>query len=92
MAVYETSNGNCYQFSFEEQADGSYRAYIIAMPAYGGRSTDGSVVHRLHDERTNRYYVCWNTALYSLAEIKAVAAGWAQRTDRYIRTGKPFAT
>jgi hypothetical protein len=47
MAVYETSNGNIYEFSFERQLDGSIRAYIVKQPDYGSRESSCHITHRL---------------------------------------------
>jgi hypothetical protein len=88
MAVYETSNGSIFEFSFERQLDGSIRAYIVRQPDYGSRDSSLHTTHRLKDGE--RHYVCWNTTLYTMTEVKNVAADWSKRTDRYIRTGKPF--
>ncbi len=88
MAVYQTGFGNVYKFSFEKQADGSYRVYIINQPSYGSRETSMYTTHRLADGSRN--YVCWDRPLMNLEEAKKVAAGWATRTDRYILTGQPF--
>src|SRR5258708_40331742 len=72
MATYETSNGNIYEFSFERQLDGSIRAYIVQQPAYGSRESSCHTTHRLTDGE--RYYVCWNKSLYTMADVKKVAA------------------
>ena len=88
MATYTTSNGNTYEFSFERQLDGSIRAYIVRQPDYGSRDSSCQTTHRLKEGE--RYYVCWTKNLYTMAEVKQVGADWAKRTDRYIKTGKPF--
>ena len=84
---YRTKDGRTdYGFSFERQADGSWRAYIVSMPSYGLRETSLSVTHRLTDG--GRYYVCWNQPLWSETDVRKVAALWADLTQVYIRTGK----
>jgi hypothetical protein len=88
MSTYTTSNGNTYEFSFERQSDASIRVYIDRQPSYGSRHTDPHNIHR--NSEGGRYYICWDTPLYSLSDAKEVAAGWAKRTDRYIRSGVPF--
>ncbi len=88
MAIYQTGFCNVYEFSFEKQADGSYRAYIISQPPYGNRDSNSLLTHRLADGTRN--YVCWDKPLLSREEAKKIAAGWAKRTDRYILTGQPF--
>src|SRR6266704_2174948 len=87
-AVYRTSNGSRYEFSFETQNDFSRRVYIESMPSYGNRDTSLIKTHRLY--YGDRPYVCWDRPLYDLDEAKKVAAEWSKRTDRYIKTGKPF--
>ncbi len=86
-AWYRTQDGaKDYAFSFEQQSNGIWRAYIDSQPSYQGRATDAHSTHRLSDG--NRKYVCWTTALNSLAEAKQVASLWADTTQRYIRTGR----
>ena len=90
MSTYTTSNGNTYEFSFENQSDGSIRPYIVRQPSYGSRDTDPHKIHRNKDG--DRYYVCWKTPLQTMSDARSVAEGWAKRTDRYIRSGVPFDT
>jgi len=86
---YRTSDGAAdYSFLFEEQYDGTWRAYIEGQPSYRGRATDAHSTHRLSEG--GRQYVCWTTALHSLGEAKQVAALWADKTQQYIRTGNRF--
>lgn len=86
---YKTKDGETnYQFSFEEQSNGEWRAYIEWQPSYRGRSTDNHSTHRFPDAA--RMYVCWENSLDSLSEAKQVAALWSDCTQEYIRTGKRF--
>jgi hypothetical protein len=86
---YRTKDRNAdYTFLFEEQTDGSWRAYIERQPSYRGRATDAHSTHRLSDG--NRQYVCWTSSLDSLEDAKQVAALWADKTQDYIRTGATF--
>jgi len=88
-SYYRTSDGSTdYGFTFEEQANGMWRAYINQQPSYRNRSTDAHSTHRLSDG--NRKYVCWTGPIRSLAEAKRVAALWADKTQQYIRTGRGF--
>lgn len=88
-AYYRTRDGKAdYKFSFEEQVDGSWRAYIESQPSYNGRDTGLHPTHRLIDG--DRYYICWDSPLKSLKQVKYVAALWADATQEYIRTGKEF--
>src|SRR5947209_7657374 len=90
MTVCTTSAGNTYEFSFECQSDGSVRAYIVRQPSYGSRDTDPHKIHRNKDGE--RYYVCCQPQPRSVSEAKTRAEQWAQRTDRYIRSGVSFDT
>jgi hypothetical protein len=86
---YRTADGSAdYKFSFEEQGDGTWRAYIESQPSYRSRATDAHSTHRL--SVGSRKYVCWTSELRSLDEAKRVAALWANKTQEYIRTGKTF--
>jgi hypothetical protein len=86
---YRTSDGTAdYCFSFEEQLNRTWRAYIEEQPSYQSRETDSSSTHRLTDGR--RKYICWTKPLNSLEEAKQVAALWADKTQNYIRTGSRF--
>ena len=74
-----------YGFSFEQQSDGTWRAYIEGQPSYHGRATDAHSTHRL--SAGTRKYVCWTTPLETIEDAKRVAALWADKTQGYIRTG-----
>jgi len=86
-AYYRTSDGRAdYAFTFEEQRDRTWRAYIDWQPPYQGRATDGHATHRLNDGP--RKYICWTKPLITLQEAMQVAALWADKTQQYIRTGR----
>ena len=88
-AYYRTKDGLAdYQFSFEEESDGTWRAYILDQPDYCGRPDDCHSTHRLTDG--GRHYVCWTNPLYSEQEARRVAAAWADATQAYMRLGKRF--
>ena len=88
-AYYRTRDGVAdYLFIFEEQRDGTWRAYIEQQPSYRGRASDAHSTHRLSDG--SRKYVCWTESLQSLEEAKRIAALWADKTQEYIRTGTRF--
>jgi len=75
-----------FEFSFEEQPDGSWRAYILSQPPYRGRCEDELETHRLTGG-DGRRYVCFEPSPSSLSDMKAVAALWADTTMIYIETG-----
>lgn len=86
-AIYRTKDGAAdYLFSFEEQRDGSWRAYIERQPSYCDRMTAGYATHRVWEK--NRMYVDWAEPFRTLDQAKRVAAYWADRTQEYIRTGR----
>jgi len=77
-----------YTFSFEEQGDGSWLAFIIDSPEYGRRSEGLHETHRLTQDGRN--YVCWDRPLNDPRDCMEVAARWADCTQEYIRSGKRF--
>ena len=86
---YRTKDGLAdYYFSFEQLADGNWRAFILSQPSYGGRSESLHDTHRLRDG--GRYYVCWTAPLSTFHDTQQVAAIWADSTQDYIRTGNSF--
>jgi hypothetical protein len=88
---YRTMDGQAdYEFSFEQQSAGDWRAYIISQPSYGSRATDPDSTHRLTDSRTGRKYVCWTTPLRTRNDLEKVVALWSDRTQRYIKYGTPI--
>jgi hypothetical protein len=88
---YRSSDGKAdYRFSFEEQPNRTWRAYILEQPSYGNRASDGHSTHRFSDEERKMTYVCWTNPFRSLDEAKKVAAIWADKTQEYIRTGSKF--
>ena len=88
-SYYRTSDGLAdYLFSFEEQRNGTWKAYIEAQPSYQGRATDSHSTHRISDG--DRKHICWDRPLRSLDDAKGVAAAWADKTQEYIKTGRKF--
>lgn len=90
VVYYRTKDARAdYEFSFERQSDGTWRAYIESQPSYGFlRSSDAHTTHRLSDG--GRQYVCWTHPLRSEAEAREVAALWADKTQEYISSGARF--
>lgn len=87
--TYRTLDGDAdYEFSLE-RGDGAWRAYILSQPSYGSRNRALHATHRLIDGQ-GRYYVCWNRAVRTVDDIKAIAALWSERTQRYIQDGIPL--
>lgn len=88
-SYYRTKDGlTDYQFSFEQESDGTWRAYLLTNVNYRGRSDGCHETHRLRAGA--RYYVCWTNPLISESDARAVAAIWADMTQRYIRFGERF--
>lgn len=89
VTCYHTSDNRAfYQFSFERQANGEYRAYILTEPNYRGRDASAPATHRNVDR--GRRYVCWTEPLRSEEAARTVAKSWAEATQEYIRTGRRF--
>ena len=89
VQYFRTSDGGAdYKFSFEEQADGTWRAYIESQPSYRGRASDAHSTHRLSS--WGRKYICWTRPLQSLDDAMEVAKIWADSSQEYIRTGQRF--
>lgn len=91
IEYYATADGlttHDYRFHFCEMGDGSWRAYILRQPGYCGRPDDAHSTHRLTD--THGRYICWSKPVWSLEDIRDVAAAWADATQKYRRTGVKF--
>ena len=89
VAIYRSGGGEDYAFSFERQSDGEVRAYVQAMPGYGARPADLHSTHRRRDGN-GRYFVCRDPPPRTMEAAMRVAAAWAELTDVYQRTGRPF--
>lgn len=63
-----------------------YRAYIIESPSYCNRNSSTHRTHRVPDG--NEYYVSWCSSVKDFDSMVAIAKTWADRTQRYIETGK----
>jgi hypothetical protein len=88
---YRTKDGQAdYEFSFEQQPAGDWRAYIVSQPSYGSRVSNADTSHRLTDSATSRKYVCWDTPIRSRDDLKRVVASWSDLTQRYIKYGTPI--
>jgi hypothetical protein len=90
-SYYATKDGRTvtdYYFSFEQQDDGTWLAFIEKQPSYGDRLSDGHSTHRWSNG--DRKYVCWDTPIESLEVCQKVAAKWADATQDYIINGKSF--
>ena len=89
--MYRTNDGQAdYEFSFEQQPSGDWRAYIVSQPSYGARARDADRTHRLTDSRTGRKYVCWDRPIRTRDDLKQVVAAWSDLTQRYIKYGTPI--
>ena len=82
-----TTNDGTGQYSFSiERTNGLHKVYIESQPSYQNRATDAHSTHRLSDGQ--RKYICWSTPIETWKMAEDVCALWAERTHRYIRTGK----
>lgn len=85
--TYRTKSGGSYfSFSYEQQRNGEVRAYITSQPSYQGRATDAHSTHRYGVG--SRPYICFGSTPTNLSAAVEGSKTWAERTERYIRTGK----
>lgn len=83
---YRADGGVDYTFRFAWLAQPQcWRVYIEHQPAYQGRNSSAHATHRLG--LPNQPYVCWTDPLRTYEQARAVAALWADATQRYIATG-----
>lgn len=83
---YRADGGDDYTFRFVWLAQRqAWRVYIERQPPYRGRNAGAHASHRLG--LPNQPYVCWTDPLRNYEQAKAVAALWADATQRYIATG-----
>jgi len=75
-----------FRFTIVRSPNGECRAYIREQPAYAGRPADANTTHRLHDH--HGHYVCWSPMPHDARAIVKIAGFWAERTARYIATGR----
>lgn len=79
--TYRSRDGSAFfRFRFTPLG-GDIRIHILEYPGNGS-------CHVLHDHRGA--YICWSSAIHSMAAAKAVAAMWAEATLVYQRTGRTF--
>ncbi|MCC6348312.1 MAG: hypothetical protein IT347_01810 [Candidatus Eisenbacteria bacterium] len=81
--TYRSRDGSSFfRFRFTP-IGGDIRIHILELP----NPRVGSC-HVLHDAQG--LYICWSTAVRSMAAAKAVALMWAEATLIYQRTGRSF--
>lgn len=81
--TYRSRDGSSlFRFRFTSLG-GDIRIHILELP----NPRVGSC-HVLHDAQG--LYICWSTAVRSMAAAKAVALMWAEATLIYQRTGRSF--
>jgi hypothetical protein len=86
IVYYRTKDGNAtYCFSIESQRNRTFRCYLVLQP----RESVNHVAHILRDH-DGRRFVCWDSPLRTADEARQVAAAWADKTQRYVRTGISF--
>ena len=86
-AAATPTEDNEYRFEIC-QANGKWRAYIKRTPSYGSRDT-GAVVSHWHFDSAKGKYVCVAGGdPTSMDVLLEKTMRWADRTQRYIRTGR----
>lgn len=81
--TWPTKRDYSFTFSFVK---GHWRIYVDNSPSYGRRPSGSIETHRLGIG--TRAYICWDQPITSLSNAQAVAALWADSTERYIATGR----
>ena len=85
---YRTKSGDAYfNFRYEGQSDGTVRTYIEGQPSYGSRPDDGHSTHR-YDAATQPHICHGEHPPTTLDDAIKYSKSWAERTERYIKTGK----
>jgi hypothetical protein len=64
----------------------TWRVYVERQPSYESRNAGAHATHRLG--LPDRPYICWTDRLTSYEDALAVAALWADATQRYIAFGR----
>lgn len=78
--------GEQFQFSFEQDSNSHYKAFILKSPSYNGREEGAVPTHRL--SQGSRSYVCWEGDPISDLNVMMVVCGmWAEATMIYARDG-----
>ena len=81
--TYRSRDGSAFfRFRFTSLG-GGIRIHILEFPNPGTGSC-----HVLHDH--NGPYICWSSAVRSMAAAEAVATMWAEATLVYQRAGHAF--
>ncbi len=89
--VYRTQdNTSDYKFEFVTTPSATERAYILWQPSYNDRATDAHSTHRYFDEARQLHYICFDPEPTSRADMKRIAAQWAENTNAYRRNGTRF--
>lgn len=86
-AAATPTEDNEYRFEIC-QAGGRWRAYIKRTPSYGSRDTGAVVSHWHYDSAKGKYVCIAGGDPASMDELLEKTMRWADRTQRYIRTGR----
>ncbi|MBI5836495.1 MAG: hypothetical protein HZB25_04535 [Candidatus Eisenbacteria bacterium] len=82
--TYRTGDGSgVFRFEFVRLGSGEVRIYLLQQPS-------GSLAGCHVLPEGNRHYLCWDRPIGSMSAAKAVAAAWAEKEMRYLRTGVAF--
>ena len=87
-AAASPEEDNRYRFYIHQEPGGGWRAYIRRTPDYRQRDSRPSVAHWLTDSRLGRYICIQGGDPRRKEELLVKMTHWADKTQRYIRTGQ----
>ena len=88
----ESYNGYKFRYVRDRVSPGKVRVYVEKQPSYRGRSTNSNTIHRYPRSPGLPPYICFKqrSKPSSIGQARSLAHKWADKTDRYIRTGVPI--
>lgn len=89
LETYRTVDGRDYFLFRFDQMPHEVGIYVLKHPGYGSRADGGHASYRYVDSN-GEHYICWDGPCRNMTEAHQIAKVWAERTQRYIRTGRRF--
>ena len=84
--VYRSREGSVFVFDFRFYPNFGWEAQIVRQPSYRCRHTSLDSTHRARSH-SGRHIAGWEEYAWTLDHAREQAAGWAEATILYIRTG-----